>query len=52
MYAKHTGECGVVPAKKVDVIDTTGAGDAFFAGTDVYKRQFPSWASPRNTTSG
>ena len=29
VYAKHTGECGVVPAKKVDVIDTTGAGDGF-----------------------
>ena len=35
VYAKHTGECGVVPAKKVDVIDTTGAGDAFFAGTTI-----------------
>ena len=35
VYAKHTGECGVVPAKKVDVIDTTGAGDAFFAGTVI-----------------
>ena len=35
VYAKHTGECGVVPAKKVDVIDTTGAGDAFFAGTAI-----------------
>ena len=35
VYARANGECGVVPAKKVDVIDTTGAGDAFFAGTII-----------------
>ena len=35
VYAQHDGACGVVPAKKVDVIDTTGAGDAFFAGTVI-----------------
>ena len=35
VYARSNGECGVVPAKKVDVIDTTGAGDAFFAGTVI-----------------
>ncbi|WP_455501970.1 carbohydrate kinase family protein [Gemmiger sp.] len=35
VYARADGECGVVPAKKVDVIDTTGAGDAFFAGTVI-----------------
>ena len=35
VYAQANGECGVVPAKKVDVIDTTGAGDAFFAGTAI-----------------
>ena len=33
VYARSNGESGVVPAKKVDVIDTTGAGDAFFAAT-------------------
>ena len=27
VYARSGGECGTVPAKKVDVIDTTGAGD-------------------------
>lgn len=35
VYARANGECGVVPAKKVDVIDTTGAGDSFFAGTVI-----------------
>ncbi len=35
VYARSTGESGIVPAKKVDVIDTTGAGDAFFAGTVI-----------------
>lgn len=35
VYARANGENGIVPAKKVDVIDTTGAGDAFFAGTVV-----------------
>ena len=35
VYARANGESGIVPAKKVDVIDTTGAGDAFFAGTVV-----------------
>ena len=35
VFARANGECGIVPAKKVDVIDTTGAGDAFFAGTVI-----------------
>ena len=35
VYARSNGESGIVPAKKVDVIDTTGAGDAFFAGTVI-----------------
>ena len=35
VYARSSGECGTVPAKKVNVIDTTGAGDAFFAGTVI-----------------
>ena len=35
VFTRANGESGVVPAKKVDVIDTTGAGDAFFAGTVI-----------------
>ena len=35
VYARSNGESGVVPAKKVGVIDTAGAGDAFFAGTVI-----------------
>ena len=32
VYAMQDGSCGICPARKVDVKDTTGAGDAFFAG--------------------
>lgn len=35
VYASASGESGFVPAKKVHVIDTTGAGDAFFAGVAI-----------------
>ena len=45
VYARSNGESGVVPAKKVDVIDTTGAGDAFFAGTVIgltYGKNLPA----------
>lgn len=35
VYAGPDGESGIVPPKKVDVIDTTGAGDSFFAGTVI-----------------
>ena len=35
VYANSKGESGICPAKKVHVKDTTGAGDAFFAGVSI-----------------
>ena len=35
VYAELDGETGTVPAMRVDVRDTTGAGDAFFAGVTM-----------------
>ena len=35
VYASLDGECGVCHAPKVDVRDTTGAGDSFFAGVAI-----------------
>lgn len=35
VYATMDNECGICPAKRVDVKDTTGAGDAFFSGTVI-----------------
>ena len=35
VYADASGQTGVCPAMKVDVVDTTGAGDAFFAGAAI-----------------
>ena len=32
VFAGADGECGFCPAKRVKVVNTTGAGDAFFAG--------------------
>ena len=35
VYAQEDGDYGFCPAQQVNVIDTTGAGDAFFAGVAV-----------------
>lgn len=35
VYAAMDGESGYCPANRVDVIDTTGAGDSFFAGIAI-----------------
>lgn len=35
VYANNKGESGICPAKNVEVKDTTGAGDAFFAGVCI-----------------
>ena len=35
VFAGQDGEHGYCPGLKVDVIDTTGAGDAFFAGCAI-----------------
>ena len=35
VYTELNGESGYAPAKQVHVIDTTGAGDSFFAGVSI-----------------
>ena len=35
VYASQDGEAGFTPAQRTEVIDTTGAGDAFFAGIAI-----------------
>lgn len=35
IYASENGEYGIVPPQNTQVIDTTGAGDAFFAGVAI-----------------
>ena len=35
VYADNKGNCGICPARKVHVVDTTGAGNAFCAGVAI-----------------
>ena len=35
VYSNMNGDCGICPARKVHVKDTTGAGDAFCAGVSI-----------------
>lgn len=35
VFAENNGQYGYCPPQKVDVIDTTGAGDSFFAGVAI-----------------
>ena len=35
VYADQQGDQGIYPALKVDVVDTTGAGDSFFSGVCI-----------------
>ena len=35
IYASKNGDSGIVPAMNVNVVDTTGAGDSFFAGVSA-----------------
>ena len=35
VYADLSGDSGICPAMRVNVVDTTGAGDAFFAGAAI-----------------
>ena len=44
VYADLTGRKGICPARKVQVKDTTGAGDAFCAGVSIgltYGKELP-----------
>ena len=47
VFATLDGESGWCPAKKVDVKDTTGAGDAFFAGVVIGHPERSARAWPR-----
>lgn len=35
VYVEENGESGICPPQETDVVDTTGAGDAFFAGVAI-----------------
>ena len=35
VYAYNNGDGGIIESRKVNVVDTTGAGDSFFAGVSI-----------------
>ena len=44
VYVEENGESGICPPQDTDVVDTTGAGDAFFAGVAIgltYGKRLP-----------
>ena len=44
VYVEENGESGICPPQETDVVDTTGAGDAFFAGVAIgltYGKRLP-----------
>ena len=56
VYVEENGESGICPPQETDVVDTTGAGDAFFAGVAIgltYGKRLPEacWIGTRLAAS-